>query len=62
MRPFHLAFPVTDLGTTKAFYVDAYTEFEDFLTLDTLHGQYVDVEGVLINGKKVAREIEREDD
>ncbi|PQJ67287.1 DUF5666 domain-containing protein [Photobacterium angustum] len=46
----------------ETFYVDAYTEFEDFLTLDTLHGQYVDVEGVLINGKKVAREIEREDD
>ena len=22
MRPFHLAFPVTDLGTTKSFYVD----------------------------------------
>ncbi|EAS62813.1 DUF5666 domain-containing protein [Photobacterium angustum] len=46
----------------ETFYVDAYTEFEDLLTLDTLHGQYVDVEGVLINGKKVAREIEREDD
>ena len=22
MRPFHLAFPVTDLDTTKSFYVD----------------------------------------
>ncbi|PSV58935.1 hypothetical protein C9J41_00740 [Photobacterium sp. GB-50] len=46
----------------ETFYVDAYTEFEDFLTLETLHGQYVEVEGVIINGKKVAREIEREDD
>ncbi|PHZ58958.1 hypothetical protein CRG86_015240 [Photobacterium leiognathi] len=46
----------------ETFYVDAYTEFEDNLKLETLDGVYIDVEGVIIDGKKVAREIEREDD
>ena len=46
---------------TETFYLDASTEFEN-LTLENLNGQYVDVEGVIINGKKIAREIEREDD
>ncbi|WP_318449419.1 DUF5666 domain-containing protein [Photobacterium leiognathi] len=46
----------------ETFYVDAYTEFEDNLKLETLNGVYIDVEGVIIDGKKVAREIEREDD
>ncbi|KPA52377.1 hypothetical protein VT25_12120 [Photobacterium leiognathi subsp. mandapamensis] len=45
----------------ETFYVDAYTEFEDNLKLETLNGVYIDVEGVIIDGKKVAREIERED-
>lgn len=42
-------------------HIDAYTEFDDYLNEDTLHGQSVEVEGVIINGKNVAREIERED-
>ncbi|PSV23579.1 hypothetical protein C0W44_01940 [Photobacterium leiognathi subsp. mandapamensis] len=45
----------------ETFYVDAYTEFEDNLKLEALNGVYIDVEGVIIDGKKVAREIERED-
>ncbi|WP_318467990.1 DUF5666 domain-containing protein [Photobacterium leiognathi] len=46
----------------ETFYVDAYTEFEDNLKLETLNDVYIDVEGIIIDGKKVAREIEREDD
>ncbi|MCD9466677.1 DUF5666 domain-containing protein [Photobacterium iliopiscarium] len=46
----------------KLIHIDAYTEFDDYLNEDTLHGQRVEVEGVIINGKNVAREIEREDD
>lgn len=42
------------------FYLDAYTEFDDLLTVNTLNGQYVDIEGVIIDGKYVVREIERE--
>ncbi|MCG3885600.1 hypothetical protein I3271_13050 [Photobacterium leiognathi] len=42
------------------YYLDAYTEFDDLLTVNTLNGQYVDIEGVIIDGKYVVREIERE--
>ncbi|PSU82183.1 hypothetical protein C9J21_15055 [Photobacterium phosphoreum] len=43
-------------------HIDAYTEFDDGLNEDNLHDQRVEVEGVIINGKNVAREIELADD
>ncbi|NGN96321.1 hypothetical protein G5S52_01215 [Grimontia sp. S25] len=43
-------------------FTDANTEFDDGLDFDFLEGEYVEVEGVIINGDYVAREIEREDD
>ncbi|MCD9500909.1 hypothetical protein GLP37_01710 [Photobacterium phosphoreum] len=46
----------------KTFYIDGMTHFEDGLKITTLMDQSVEVEGVIINGKKIAREIEREDD
>lgn len=61
-----IALSIGDKGTFtvagKLIHIDAYTEFDDYLNEDTLHGQRVEVEGVIINGKNVAREIEREDD
>ncbi|WP_251882167.1 DUF5666 domain-containing protein [Grimontia kaedaensis] len=42
-------------------FTDANTEFDDGLDFDFLEGEYVEVEGVIINGDYVAREIERED-
>ena len=61
-----IALSIGDKGTFtvagKLIHIDAYTEFDDYLNEDTLHGQSVEVEGVIINGKKIAREIEREDD
>ncbi|OBU26511.1 DUF5666 domain-containing protein [Photobacterium aquimaris] len=46
----------------RKIYIDAYTEFDDGLNKDNIGGFRVEVEGVIINGKNVAREIEREDD
>ncbi|WP_256382980.1 DUF5666 domain-containing protein [Photobacterium toruni] len=43
-------------------HIDAYTEFDDDLDEYLIDNQLVEVEGVIINGKNVAREIEREDD
>jgi len=48
-------------GTTFA--VTGATEFEDGLVFDaSLEGEFVEVEGVLVNGTFEAREVEREDD
>ena len=39
-------------------FIDASTEFEDRITFDTLTQQPIEVEGVIINDKNIAREIE----
>ncbi|PSU97114.1 hypothetical protein C0W35_01640 [Photobacterium kishitanii] len=46
----------------KLIHIDSFTEFDDGLTEYNIDNQLVEVEGVIINGKNVAREIEREDD
>lgn len=43
------------------FVLDAHTRFDDGLTLQTLHGSMVEVEGTLRDGHFVVREIERMD-
>lgn len=43
---------------SEEFYIDDYTEFENFLTINTLYGQNIEIEGMVIQGKKFAREIE----
>ncbi|MDD1796152.1 DUF5666 domain-containing protein [Enterovibrio sp. ZSDZ42] len=49
-------------GAEKTIHIDALTRFEDNLTLESLDGEFLEVEGVIISGDYVAREIEREDD
>ncbi|WP_394209232.1 DUF5666 domain-containing protein [Enterovibrio calviensis] len=49
-------------GKEQTIYIDAQTRFDDGLTIDTLDGELLEVEGVIISGDYVAREIEREDD
>ncbi len=43
-------------------YIDAKTVLEDRISLDTIQAQLIEVEGVVINGQNIAREIERFDD
>ncbi|KJF88775.1 DUF5666 domain-containing protein [Photobacterium phosphoreum] len=43
-------------------HIDTHTKFDDDLNEYNIDSQSVEVEGVIINGKNVAREIEREDD
>ncbi|KKD58659.1 lipoprotein [Grimontia sp. AD028] len=45
----------------KTVSTDANTEYEDDLTFDSLLGEKVEVEGIIVGNKYVAREIERED-
>ncbi|PSV14760.1 DUF5666 domain-containing protein [Photobacterium kishitanii] len=46
----------------KVVHIDAYTEFDDGLNKDNISYHKVEVEGVIIGTRYVAREIEREDD
>jgi len=46
----------------KTVYTDAKTVYEDGLTKDNLDGENIEVEGTIIDGKYVAREIELNDD
>ncbi|MCD9473547.1 DUF5666 domain-containing protein [Photobacterium phosphoreum] len=46
----------------KVVHIDAYTEFDDGLNKDNISYHKIDVEGVIIGTRYVAREIEREDD
>ncbi|MGS0679873.1 DUF5666 domain-containing protein [Shewanella sp. 125m-7] len=43
-------------------FVDAKTVFEDGIKLDTINQQRIEVEGVVINGQNIAREIEADND
>lgn len=45
----------------ETIYVDAKTEFDDGITFDNLDGQKVEVEGMIIDGRKMAKEIESND-
>ncbi|GIU17968.1 DUF5666 domain-containing protein [Shewanella sp. MBTL60-007] len=42
--------------------VDANTQYEDGISFDTLNQQRIEVEGVVINGQNIAREIEADND
>ncbi len=46
----------------KAIVTDANTEYEDRIDFDNLSGERIEVEGIIIDGKHIAREISREDD
>ncbi|MEZ8146288.1 DUF5666 domain-containing protein [Enterovibrio norvegicus] len=46
----------------KAIVTDAYTEYENRIDFDSLNGECVDVEGIVIDSKHIAREISLEDD
>ncbi len=48
-------------GASQTIYVDNMTRYEDRLTLATLTGKRVEIEGIVRNGQKVAREIELEE-
>ncbi|HIF9079641.1 TPA: DUF5666 domain-containing protein [Photobacterium damselae] len=50
----------TNQGLQKV-YVDNMTRYEDRLTLATLTGKRVEIEGIVRGGQKIAREIELED-
>ncbi|HIF9092862.1 TPA: DUF5666 domain-containing protein [Photobacterium damselae] len=50
----------TNQGLQKV-YVDNMTRYEDRLTLATLTGKRVEIEGIVRNGQKIAREIELEE-
>ncbi|ABZ78494.1 conserved hypothetical protein [Shewanella halifaxensis HAW-EB4] len=43
-------------------FVDASTQYEDGIRFDTLSQQRIEVEGVVINGQNIAREIEADND
>ncbi|MDC4168501.1 DUF5666 domain-containing protein [Photobacterium damselae] len=45
-------------GVSQTIYVDNMTRYEDRLTLATLTGKRVEIEGIVRNGQKIAREIE----
>ncbi|ARR48984.1 hypothetical protein ETN89_00155 [Photobacterium damselae subsp. damselae] len=45
-------------GASQIIYVDNMTRYEDRLTLATLTGKRVEIEGIVRNGQKIAREIE----
>ncbi|WP_108945260.1 DUF5666 domain-containing protein [Shewanella halifaxensis] len=55
------SFVITTKGKAMTIYVDAKTQFEDRLQFDTIDQQRIEVEGVVINGQNIAREIEAED-
>ncbi|EHA1080280.1 hypothetical protein I8Y06_001085 [Photobacterium damselae] len=48
-------------GVSQTIYVDNMTRYEDRLTLATLPGKRVEIEGIVRNGQKIAREIELEE-
>lgn len=48
-------------GASQTIYVDNMTRYEDRLTLATLPGKRVEIEGIVRNGQKIAREIELEE-
>ncbi|PMN70212.1 DUF5666 domain-containing protein [Enterovibrio norvegicus] len=45
----------------KAIVTDANTEYEHRIDFDNLSGECIEVEGIIIDGKRIAREISRED-
>ncbi|NVO75264.1 DUF5666 domain-containing protein [Photobacterium damselae] len=49
---------ITLYGVQQPVYVDNMTRYEDRLTLATLPGKRVEIEGIVRNGQKIAREIE----
>ncbi|MGR5282785.1 DUF5666 domain-containing protein [Photobacterium damselae] len=52
---------ITLYGVQQPVYVDNMTRYEDRLTLATLTGKRVEIEGIVRNGQKIAREIELEE-
>ncbi|MGI2798369.1 DUF5666 domain-containing protein [Photobacterium damselae] len=52
---------ITLYGVQQPVYVDNMTRYEDRLTLATLPGKRVEIEGIVRNGQKIAREIELEE-
>ncbi|HIF9203187.1 TPA: DUF5666 domain-containing protein [Photobacterium damselae] len=48
-------------GAPQTIYVDNMTRYEDRLTLAMLPGKRVEIEGIVRNGQKIAREIELEE-
>ncbi|UKA00880.1 DUF5666 domain-containing protein [Photobacterium damselae] len=52
---------ITLYGVQQPVYVDNMTRYEDRLTLATLPGKRVEIEGIVRNGQKIAREIELDD-
>lgn len=46
----------------KTVYTDAHTEYEDHADFDMIVNEYVEVEGMVIGGKRIARSIEIEDE
>ncbi|ODA26232.1 DUF5666 domain-containing protein [Photobacterium damselae] len=48
-------------GASQTIYVDNMTRYEDRLTLATLTDKRVEIEGIVRNGQKIAREIELEE-
>ncbi|HIF9342085.1 TPA: DUF5666 domain-containing protein [Photobacterium damselae] len=52
---------ITLYGVQQPVYVDNMTRYEDRLTLATLTGKRVEIEGIVRNGQKIAREIELDD-
>ncbi|MCL1141067.1 DUF5666 domain-containing protein [Shewanella pneumatophori] len=55
-------FVMTIAGKAITIYVDAKTQFEDGIKFDTINQQRIEVEGVVINGQNIAREIEADND
>lgn len=56
------SFVITTAGKAITIYVDAKTQFEDGIKFDTINQQRIEVEGVVINGQNIAREIEADND
>lgn len=48
-------------GASQTIYVDNMTRYEDRLTLATLTDRQVEIEGIVRNGQKIARDIELDD-
>ncbi|ABV85664.1 DUF5666 domain-containing protein [Shewanella pealeana] len=56
------SFVIKGISSSMTVIVDANTQYEDGIRFDTLNQQRIEVEGVVINGQNIAREIEADND
>ncbi|WP_299810331.1 DUF5666 domain-containing protein [uncultured Shewanella sp.] len=56
------SFVIKGVASSMTVIVDANTQYEDGIRFDTLNQQRIEVEGVVINGQNIAREIEADND